>query len=408
MSDTATPEAAPTSDPVAAIPEVGGGDAGDFSFEAALEASINAVDEPAAEEAPVQVEETQKEEAAPEAEATTEATEATEATEETKPEAEATDPEDGSHDLLDSLDADVGDDWTPKASSAFQRLKTELKAERVERETLTQRAKEAEAKVAELEGVVGSETVETLQNRVQEYENQQLLTNLEQTDAFKEAVMVPLEQIFSGVESLAERHGVDYESLVDAMTIEDATQQEEVVAELMATASDRDKAVFYRLAAEIEPILERRDNLRANSADALHEANLVAEERNKIALADKAAQRVDVTKNVTQRIKDKVPFLSGFEGLDLETIQKEAADVDPTVVHSVDFAYQAVAARLLPSMVKEYASSQKLIEELTKQLASYEDAEPKLSGGTNSAPLAGSSSKGGDFASSIESILGGN
>ena len=111
---------------------------------------------------------------------------------------------------------------------------------------------------------------------------------------------------------------------------------------------------------------------------------------------------------MTQRIKDKVPFLSGFEGLDLETIQKEAADVDPTVVHSVDFAYQAVAARLLPSMVKEYASSQKLIEELTKQLASYEDAEPKLSGGTNSAPLAGSSSKGGDFASSIESILGGN
>ena len=69
------------------------------------------------------------------------------------------------------MDADVGDDWTPKASAAFQRLKTELKSERVERETLTQRAKEAEAKVAELEGVVGSETVETLQQRVQEYEN---------------------------------------------------------------------------------------------------------------------------------------------------------------------------------------------------------------------------------------------
>ena len=49
----------------------------------------------------------------------------------------------------------------------------------------------------------------------------------------------------------------------------------------------------------------------------LEEANLVAEERNKITLAEKAAQRVDVTKNVTQRIKDKVPFLSGFEGLDL-------------------------------------------------------------------------------------------
>jgi len=400
MSDTA-PEAALTADPVAAIPETGdGGEAADFSFEAALEASINAVDEPA-EEAPVQetVQEEATEKKEEESTQTTKAESTEESTEETK--------EDTS-DLLDALDADVGDDWTPKASSAFQRIKTELKNERAERETIIQRAKEAEAKVAELEGVVGSETVETLQQRVREYENQQMLTSLENTDAYNEAVMQPLEQIFTGVERLAEAHGIEYEQLVDAMTIEDASQQEEVVAELMATASDRDKAVFYRLAAEVEPILHRRDNLRANASDALREAELVSEERHKIELADRAAQRVEVTKNVTQRIKDKVPFLSGFEGLDLDGIQKEAADVDPTVVHSVDFAYQAVAARLLPSMVKEYASSQKLIEELTKQLASYEDAEPKLSGGTNSASLAGSASAGGDFASSIESILGGH
>ena len=395
MSDTApAPESAPA-DPVAAIPEVDGGESADFSFEAALEASINAVDEPAEEET-VQEEEPATEESTPEAEATEETPEATkeESTEETS-------------DLLDSLDADVGDDWTPKASSAFQRLKTELKSERVERESLTQRAKEAEAKVAELEGVVGSETVETLQQRVQEYENQQMLTSLEQTNAYHDAVVGPLEKIFTHVESLADAHGIDYESLVDAMTVEDGGEQEEIIAELMVGASDRDKAVFYRLAAEIEPILERRDNLHNNAEAALKEASLLSEEQNKIALADRAAQRVEVTKNVTQRIKDKVPFLSGFEGLDLEGIQKEAADVDPTVVHSVDFAYQAVAARLLPSMVKEYASSQKLIEELTSKLASYEDAEPKLSGGTNSAPLAGSASKSGDFASSIESILGG-
>lgn len=406
MSDTATPEATPTSDPVAAIPDTGG-DAGDFSFEAALEASINAVEAPA-EEAPVQesvrVEDPKKEEeATPEAEATTEAE-----AESTDPEDGSTDPEDGSNDLLDSLDADVGDDWTPKASSAFQRLKTELKAERVEREALTQRAKEAEAKVAELEGVVGSETVETLQQRVQEYENQQMLTNLEQTSAYHDAVIAPLENIFSHVEALADAQGVEYDALVDAMTIENGEEQEARVAELMVNASDRDKAVFYRLSAEIEPILERRDNLHHNAEAALKEASLLSEERHKIELAERASQRVDVTKNVTQRIKDKVPFLSGFEGLDLDAIQKEAADVDPSVVHSVDFAYQAVAARLLPSMVKEYASSQKLIEELTKQLASYEDAEPKLSGGTNSAPLAGSASSSGDFASSIESLLAGS
>ena len=256
--------------------------------------------------------------------------------------------------------------------------------------------------------MVGSETVETLQQRVQEYENAQMISNLEQTQAYSEAVIAPLEQIFTQVEKLAESHGVDYGELVDAMTIEDQGQQEERVAELLATASDRDRAVFYRLAAEVEPVLQRRDNLRNNAAEAFREAELVAEERNKIALADRAAERVNVTKNVAQRITDKVPFISGFEGLDMDNIAKEAASVDPSVVHSVDFAYQAVAARLMPSLVKEYASSQKLIDELTKQLASYEDAEPKLSGGSNPSSLAGSSSRDTNFASSIEAALAGH
>jgi len=63
---------------------------------------------------------------------------------------------------------------------------------------------------------------------------------------------------------------------------------------------------------------------------------------------------------------------------------------------------------LMPSLVKEYASSQKLIDELTKQLASYEDAEPKLSGGSNPSSLAGSASRDTNFASSIEAALAGH
>ena len=398
--ETATIES-PSADPVAALPTTDtGGDLGDFSFEAALEASINQAESPPTE--------TKTEE-----KATAPADEPSLVAETTEtPTKEAAESADGESteapDLLESLDADVGEDWTPKASSAFQRLKAELKEKNAERETLIQEAREAQAKVAELEGVVGSETVETLQQRVQEYENAQMISNLEQTQAYSEAVIAPLEQIFTQVEKLAESHGVDYGELVDAMTIEDQGQQEERVAELLATASDRDRAVFYRLAAEVEPVLQRRDNLRNNAAEAFREAELVAEERNKIALADRAAERVNVTKNVAQRITDKVPFISGFEGLDMDNIAKEAASVDPSVVHSVDFAYQAVAARLMPSLVKEYASSQKLIDELTKQLASYEDAEPKLSGGSNPSSLAGSASRDTNFASSIEAALAGH
>jgi hypothetical protein len=408
MSETATVES-PSADPVAALPTTdSGGDLGDFSFEAALEASINQAESPPTE---TNTEEKATAPAEPSQDAGTIETpteEVTASAEGDTTEATESETAEESNDLLDSLDADVGDDWTPKASAAFQKLKSQLKEKNSERETLIQEAREAQAKVAELEGVVGSEKLETLQQRVQEYENAQLVSNLEQTQAYSEAVIAPLEQIFTQVEQLAETHGVDYGELVDAMSIEDQGQQEERVAELLATASDRDRAVFYRLASEVEPVLQRRDNLRSNAAEALREAELVAEERHKVQLADQAANRAQVTKNVAQRITDKVPFLSGFEGLDMEGIAKEAAEVDPSVVHSVDFAYQAVAARLMPSLVKEYATSQKLIDELTAQLATYEDAEPKLSGGSNPSALAGSAS-GSDtnFAASIEAALGG-
>ena len=398
--ETATIES-PSADPVAELPTTDtGGDLGDFSFEAALENSINQASSPPTE--------TKTEE-----KATAPADEPSLAAETTEtPTKEAAESADGESteapDLLESLDADVGEDWTPKASSAFQRLKAELKEKNAERETLIQEAREAQAKVAELEGVVGNETVENLQNRVKEYENAQLLSNLESTDAYKDSVIKPLEQIFTQVEKLADTHGVDYQELVDAITIENPTEQEEKISELLATATDREKANFYRLAAEVDPVLQRRDTLRANVSEALKEAELTAELRAKTEAADKASERNNVTKNVAQRITDKVPFISGFEGLDMDNIAKEAASVDPTIVHPVDFAYQAVAARLMPSLVKEYASSQKLIDELTKQLASYEDAEPKLSGGSNPSSLAGSASRDTNFASSIEAALAGH
>jgi hypothetical protein len=396
---TQAPAAEPTQ--IEAVPDVSSSSSpelGDYSFEAALEASINAPEPEPQADAPAESAPEKVQPASPEP--VSEATEGSEAVE---------DPTETMQDsdLLDSLDADVGDDWTPKASAAFQKLKTVNKTLLTDKEQLVQRAKEAEAKVLELEGAIGNETVDTLKTKVEEYEQAQMFSNLEATDAYQSAVIQPLEQVFSSVEALAEAHQIEYNSLVEAMMIEDPTAQEERVSELMAGASDRDRATFYRLATEVEPILQRRDVLMTNVEEALREANLVAEQKEKEVLAQKAAERTATTERVVQRISDKVPFLTEFEGLDLEAITVDASENDPTVVHPVDFAYQAVAARLMPAIVKEYVSSQKLIESLTKQLASYEDAEPKLSSGSAPSSLAGSPSAAGDFGSAIEKALGG-
>ena len=50
------------------------------------------------------------------------------------------------------------------------------------------------------------------------------------------------------------------------------------------------------------------------------------------------------------------------------------------MVHPVDFAYGAVAAELLPKIVRQYFSSQKEVEALMDKLSEYEEAEPTMSG----------------------------
>ena len=61
----------------------------------------------------------------------------------------------------------------------------------------------------------------------------------------------------------------------------------------------------------------------------------------------------------------------------------------------------------MPAMVKEFAAARKHIEALTSQLASYEDAEPRLSGGSESGALASATSSNDSFESAIEKSLGG-
>jgi hypothetical protein len=382
-------DVAQTPNPVDSIPAAEDMGFGEFSFDQALENALNGGDGTPAPEG--------------------DSTPAPEGDSTPAPEGDSTPAPEGDStpapDLLESLEGDVPEDWTPKAASAFQRLKGELKGHVEERDGLIQRATVAEARIKELEGVVGDDTVDSLKQRIATFDQERMLTDLESTDAYKSAVLDPLDEIFTGVSSLAERYEVDPEALAEALSIEDEATQEERVSELLPEASDRDKAIFYRLAAEVEPILARRDSLHENADKALQEAKLVTEQREKIAAAERATNRGNATRNVVGRISEKLPFLSGFSDLDLDAVQESAASVDPSVVHPVDFAYQAVAAQLLPRIVQELMVSQKENDALTGQLAEYADAEPNLSGTPSNTTPAASSPKG-SFAEALERQIG--
>ena len=216
----------------------------------------------------------------------------------------------------------------------------------------------------------------------------------------------PLETLMRQTTEIADKWEIDADALIDAIAMDDAEAQDTALEDLLPAANDRDKAKIYRVIEDIGPILQRRETLIENAEAALQEARLLEEQRSTAEAAERAEERANITRNVVNRVSEKLPFLSGIENLDMGAIQEQAAGTDPTVVHPVDFAYNAVAAQLLPKIVREYLTSRKENEALTDRLAEYEDAEPTV-GGTPAADGTRRASADLSFEESISAALGG-
>jgi hypothetical protein len=346
------------------------------SFEASLEAAFANLDQAPAEPEPEPAAEPEPEPAA-----------------EPEPVAEESveqDTGDQESDPIEDLSEDIGDDWTPKAANRFKELKTELKTNRSELEQLRQQSKEYESKIQELTGLVENKDVEQLQSKLAEYEQQQALSNLEQTQAYQTAVSEPLAALVEQADQIADKYEVDPDALVDIISLDDPQEQEEQLAELLPNASDRDKARIFRIMEEVDPIIQRREQLYQNADAALAEAKQLEEQQLAASAAEQAQLRQNVTKNVVERVQQKLPFLKGIEGLDMQAIQQKAAETDPSVLHPVDHAYNAVSAQVFPTVVRQYLEMRKEVETLTDRLAEYEDAEPAMSGQTKASSVTGS------------------
>ena len=361
------------------------------SFESSLEAAFANLDqapaepepEPAAEPEPV---------AEPEPEPVAEV-------QDTGNEVRDTDP-------IENLTDDIGDEWTPKAANRFKELKTELKTNRSELDQLRQQSKEYESKIQELTGLAENKDVEQLQERLVQYEQQQALSNLEQTQAYQQAVSQPLEALVEQADQIADKYEVDSDALIDVLSLDDPQEQEEQLSELLPNASDRDKAKIYRIMEDIDPILQRREKLYENADAALQEARYLEEQQQAASAAENAQLRQNITRNVVERVQEKLPFLKGIEGLDMSAIQQKASETDPTVLHPVDHAYNAVSAQVFPTVVRQYLEMRKEVESLTDRLAEYEDAEPAMSGQTKAPSARAGVSDNASFEERVNAALG--
>ena len=274
----------------------------------------------------------------------------------------------------------MDDGWTPKAANRFKQLKAELKESTTEIDRYKQLYEENQQKLKELAGMTDSNDVEALQEKIRAYEQAETFNNLEETEAYQNAITRPLNALLDQANQIADKYDLDRDEVTDLLSLTDQEEQDAKMLELMETASDRDKATIYQIINSIDPILEHRQTLYDNAEVAMQEAQYLQEQRDNQQAAENLALRQNVARNVVERVQQKLPFLSGIEGLDMDAIETKAAETDPTVIHPVDYAYNSVSAQLLPSVVREYMSMRSEVEALTDRLAEYEGAEPTMSG----------------------------
>lgn len=368
----------------AAVAELPDSPVEDLSFEASLERAFAQLD------MPQETEETKTED-------TPEQTQPTSNTEELDKPEETTDP-------IEQLSDDVGNDWTPEAAKRFKQLKQELKDYKSQLQELQQAKTQYETQIEELKGLADSKEAEELRQKLEDYEKRQMFVDLEQTTAYQKAVAEPLRDLLGQAAQIAEKYDVDNSDLIDVLSMNDAELQEERLAELLPRASDRDKAKIYNILERIDPLVQRREEMMKNTEQALAEAKLVEEQQQRAELAERARLRATVTENVVERIQQKLPFLTKLEGLDLNKIKQDASSIDPTTLHAVDHMFNAVSAKLFPSIVREYVSLKKEFDSITDRLAEYEQAEPKMSGSSNTSKA---SQAAGSFIDRVNSAFSG-
>jgi DedD protein len=314
------------------------------------------------------------------------------------PKADKADEADPTAALTTEPDVDTTN-WTPQAARAFERVKGQRKQLLSETEQLKTQIAAYEAQMNELKGsLVGSDSVEQLQARVREFEQQQMFTNLEGTRAYQEAIAKPLQDRMNLIDAVAERAGVKGDLLFDIIVApEDPNNLPETDADgfpyqtkdqrieaLLAKASPRDKAAVFVTINEMDQLMAKRAAMFQNADQAYREARELEAQQAQVAAAAEAKHRRTVSMAVVDRIAERVPFLQEVEGLDLAKVKEEVAATNPAVLHPVDAQYHAATAKLFPFVVNDLMKAQREIEGLVAKLASYEDAEPGAGVGSSS------------------------
>tara|TARA_R110000851_G_scaffold140449_1_gene277790 strand:- start:2576 stop:3895 length:1320 start_codon:yes stop_codon:yes gene_type:complete len=260
---------------------------------------------------------------------------------------------------------------TESAGGAFKRLKGENR-------DLEGKVQELESRTAEPEALkAATERISELEAQVQVNEEAKSVLRLEDTEAYRQAVVEPQQAILAASDGIADRYGVDRDELADILGNPNRRELSDTIGRLLGDdVADADKFELYDLSRRAESTFSRKYELANNAEAALTEAEeLAGKARERQALDERQIREVSARDTVT-RLKEKASFILDIVGEDAVSGFVDANAERP--VESLNPADQSFARFAFDALIPLAKHVRKLEGEL--QVAS--DDNLKLRGST--------------------------
>jgi hypothetical protein len=273
------------------------------------------------------------------------------------------------------------------AKNAFAAMRKDLKAER-------ERAATLEAKLAEVEksrAGTDPEEVTRLRQLNEEYERELQVARVEATKEFKDAVVLPMQQVREAVDTLATKYEIAQRDLFEAFSETDPSTRADKLSDIAAGMNDRDKFSLYELEQKFNRVQSTREKVVNNAKLALEKIEQHREEQSKTQKEEYSKRYTSTVDKVFEEARQAIPLLRPIEGDDewnnqLAEAEKFVKGLDMDGLNEDARARVALRSAVAPIIYGQFVSLYNRYREMEKSLEKYQKATPKAGGGSSVAP----------------------
>jgi hypothetical protein len=291
------------------------------------------------------------------------------------------------------------------AKNAFAAMRKDLKAER-------ERAATLEAKLAEVEksrAGTDPEEVTRLRQLNEEYERELQVARVEATKEFKDAVVLPMQQVREAVDTLATKYEIAQRDLFEAFSETDPSTRADKLSDIAAGMNDRDKFSLYELEQKFNRVQSTREKVVNNAKLALEKIEQHREEQAKTQKEEYSKRYTTTVDKVFEEARQAIPLLRPIEGDDewnnqLADAEKFVKGLDMDGLNEDARARVALRSAVAPIIYGQFVSLYNRYREMEKSLEKYQKATPKAGGGSSVAPQA-NKEEFDDFMSALKANL---